>query len=544
MSAGGSPPLTLPSGEPAEPAARAGRSALLPAVQRAPRVGRTPAWRSVTYGPVSVISAKTAHAAWRSSDGVPARGLLRGIAVAVTLASALVFYALVTHGTLNPAYDQPQGGFASDFLLAQARALVHGHLYVLPAQIPGECWVYHNRCYGYFGLTASLLRVPLLPMVGDNGLTPVYMTAALTLALGSALAICFRALANVPRNSVVAVLGVALAVSLGPASVLVAIARPAMYEETIAWAVGFGLFGVYCFLRWWSDRSRGWAALLVVSLTLGANARPTIIALAVVLAAGIVVDAVLERRGVRQMWPAVLLAAAVALGPAVTCLGVYWLKFHALVPSFLLDEQVSGPNASPYRLALRHVDHNKLTGLQFVPTNLLGYLRPDSLTFDSGFPFVNYRFGPGLRFPTLIGIPPGSILPERVSGLPDDMPLACVVIIAGLAYAILAAPRRRLALRASAVTVARSPMAYCIAGTAASPFVTLMLCGISNRYLADFYPLIVVAVSAAAPLLFRSAARLSGRSAYVLVGGVTLAIAWSLLVNLGLEYQDWWHAAV
>ncbi len=479
-------------------------------------------------------------------EAVSDRGLPSGIAVWVTLVSALVFYTLTSHATFNPFYDQPQAGFAGSFFLSQAQVLVHGHLAVSPAQLPGECWVYRGRCYAYYGLTPSLLRVPFLPLLNaeNSSASPVYMTVALALAVGSALAICFRALATVKRTRLVYFLGLALAVSLGPASVLAVLARPAMYEEAIAWGVGFGLLAIYCFLRWWSDHRRLWGTLLVVSLTLGANARPTILALAVMLAAGIAVDTLLARGEAGRKSATLLFAATVVALPVATALGVFWLKFHDFLPSMILNEEISGPGAVPSWLALRRVDHNSLSGLRFVPTALLAYLRPDSVAFSSAFPFVNFRFGTGLAGLHLLGLPPGSMLTEPWSTLTDDMPGSFVIVIAGTAGGIRAVWHQKPALRASATQLARSPLTYCVLGTAASCGITLTQCYITNRYLGDFFPLIVVLVSLAALPLLRATPRLSRRGAYVLVGGFTVLVVWSLLVNLGLEYQDWWHTTI
>jgi hypothetical protein len=203
-------------------------------------------------------------------------GLPRGIAIGVAVVSTLVFYALTTHGSFSPLYEQTTGPFAGHFFFAQAKSLVHGHLYVSPADLPGECFLYQGHCYGYFGLTPSLLRVPLLPILnGENrGLTSVYLTLALLLAIGSALAIASRVLADVPRTRLNRFLMGALAVSLGPASVIAMAARPAVFEEAIAWSVAFALFGIYCFLRWWNDGGRGWATLVVLSLVRASNGAP------------------------------------------------------------------------------------------------------------------------------------------------------------------------------------------------------------------------------------------------------------------------------
>lgn len=480
--------------------------------------------------------------AFPANAGSPGRevveGLPRLIPVAVTIGSALIFYLLATHGTLNPLYEQPQGGFAGRFFFAQAQAMVHGHLDVNPAQIPGECFISHGRCYGYEGLTPSLLRIPLLPLLNatNRAFTPVYMTLGLTLALGSALAILNRMISHVRETPLTMYLWFVVALGIGPASALVLVTRPALYEEPIVWSVAFVLFGIYCYLRWWSSPSSRWAVLLVLSLVLSTNARPTTLPLAVLLGAGIVVRALSARRDRRQVGGALLLAAIVAVLPVVTCLGTWWLKFHALFPNYLLNQQMA---TQPWWLAIRRVDHNQLQGLRYVPTTFLAYLRPDAIVFASSFPFVNFA-----GKVTYIGIPPGSMYLEPFSSLPDVMPLMFLVVIGSLGLGAVEARGKRIHPRAVFERVIRSPMTYCILGTAAACVVMFSNAFITDRYLVDCYPLLVIALAVAARFLGPRVSRLSGLAAVGVAGGVTVVLAWSLLVNMGLDYQYWWHTSI
>jgi hypothetical protein len=491
---------------------------------------------------VTAVTDAAAHASLHPRDDAAQRVLPRPLIVAVTLTSALVFYALATHGSFNPLYEQPQAGFAGRFFFAQAHSLVHGHLDIAPTELPYECFVYGGRCYGYQGLTPSLLRVPFLPLLDDvnRSFTPLYLSVALTLAVGAALGIASRTLMHVPRTPLTTFLAIALAVSLGPASVLVMVTRPAVYEEAIAWSVAFALLGIYCFLRWWSTPRRSWALLLVLSLVLSTNARPTTLPLGVALGAGIVVRAWLGRREPGRARQAVLFGTVVAILPIVTCLGVWWLKFNDPFPSLLLNAQIGGASPAPWWLAIRRVDHDSLAGVRFVPTALVAYLRPDGIALTSAFPFIDFRSGPA-ALPHFLGIPRGSLYVEPFSTVTDTMPLAVATVIAGLLYARHQARRRAAGLLRS---LAGAPMTYCILGTAASCGVMMSNAFITNRYLADWFPLIAVALPVAAGLLARPAAQLSRRGAVALAGGVTLLVASSLLVNLALDYRYWWHTAI
>jgi hypothetical protein len=466
------------------------------------------------------------------------------ISVFVVLGSALLFYAFTTHGTFNPAYQQIGPGFADNYFFAQANALLHGHLNVPPAAIPAECFVYHGRCYGYFGLTPSILRVPFLPLLNgaNNSYTPVFMTVALTLGVTSALGIAAHILRDVPRTRVTSVLWASIAVGIGPGSALLMLARPAVYEEAIAWAIAFGLVAVYLFLQWWSNPRRSWAVLLVISLTLSTNARPTTLPLGVLLGAGILVRSFTHPDRSRRCIRAVLLAGIVAILPVFAALGAWWLKFRTPVPSVLLDQQIGGPGAAPWWLAIRRLNHNHLQGVRFLPTALVAYLRPDDISLSSAFPFFNLRFGPlaGTRY---IGIPEGSMYVEPFSTITNDMPLAVLMLFAGAGYGVRVLRARTTVLRAEARSVLESPLTYCLLGTAAAACVMLSSGWLTNRYVGDLFPFSAIFIAVMARFLAPGVLRLSTGATIALSGFVIVVVTWALLYDVGIEYSTWWHMA-
>ena len=121
--------------------------------------------------------------------------LLDASLLSVLLFSSLVFYCVSTQGTLSPLHQQTlfggPGGPEGRFFLAQTQAMVHGRLWINSSQLPSDCFVAGGKCYGYFGITPSLLRLPFLPLLDhfNSGFTPVFITAGLTLATGSFLAL-------------------------------------------------------------------------------------------------------------------------------------------------------------------------------------------------------------------------------------------------------------------------------------------------------------------------------------------------------------------
>ncbi len=479
---------------------------------------------------------RRARSSWRRMR------LMDALFVGVVAGSAIAFYGMTTHGTWNPLYERPE--FSGRFYLAQARAIVNGHLWVNRSQLPGECFVHAGRCYGYFGLTPSLIRLPFLLLLdaANKALTPVFVTAALTLATGSAVGILRRLLATVKTRTSTDLVVAVLAVGLGPASVLGILTRPAVYEEAIAWAVAFMALGGYCFLRWWEEPRRLWIVLLVVSLVLSANSRPTGLPFAAVVGVGVAWRLWRVRGTEAVSWSRVTLTAALVVAlPIVTAVGVFLVKFGQVNPSYLLHQQVGGPYPSPWWVTIRRIDHDQFQSLRFVPTTLLAYGRPDTVTFTSSFPWVAYRF-PGSVAGTahiayVAGLRPGSLYVDSTSSITAAMPLAFLAVLAALVVGIRERFRRGAR---TAVAWWSSWRTVLVVAAVASWALVLTSVGVLNRYLGDAYPMLALGEVLALAYLVPKAERW-GRLLRIGVMLVAVAgIGWQLLVNLGLEYRTWW----
>ncbi len=457
----------------------------------------------------------------------------------VTSGSAVLFYFLLTHGTWNPKFQQNQAGFAGNFYLAQASSMLHGTFAVTPTQLPDECWVVHNSCVGYFGITPSLIRMPFLPLLDaiNDALDPVFMTAALTLAVGSALAVLRFLLRRCSGVSFRWYVALPAAIALGPGSVLLTLARPAVYEEAIAWAVGFLCLSTYCMMRWWLALDRLWAVLLTVSLVLASCARPTALAASGVM--GIAAGVRIFSSGVFRLRTSRSLAAATVIGglPIIAGLGVFTLKFGTPFPSLLLNQQVGGPSADPNWIALRKANHGQLQGLRFVPTALLAYLRPDTLVFTREFPYVNYRF-PGFAMIKMIGLQPGSMYEAPVSSITDAMPLCILLGLFGLWQGLRPIATSGFQFIRAAL---RSSTLWCALALGASWYVTLSSIGLTNRYVSDVYPLTALVLSYGTASLVVSLSKVGRAWSYLVVAMMSFVAAASIGVNLALAYQGWWH---
>ena len=464
------------------------------------------------------------------------RDPLRTALIAVVAASAVVFYFFATHGTWLPTHELPAP--YSGFFTAQAQAMVHGHLDVSYQLLNGECYFHNLRCYGYYGLTPSLLRVPFLPLLDavHSSLSAVYSTIALTLTLGASLACLYRLIAA-PRTLRVRIGVVLVALALGPASVLVQLTRTAVFEEAIAWSIAFSCLGLYALLRWWDEMPPKWLALAVVCFVLSANSRPTGLVTGAVAGAGVCVHLLARRSGprgsCRKNW---MLAVALIILPAVTTVSIFELKFGAPTPNLLSDPGIM--QAWWWRDILA-TNGNQTVGLEFVPTALVAYLRPDSVLVSAAFPFVNFHysgFAPYARASYVL-LPVGGAYIEPVSSLTSDMPIPCLFVLCG---ALTALPRAGRALQR--LLRERNPGAVPILLLAAlaGSVITVTNVAITNRYVADLYPFMMLATGV---VFGRLASPLEGLHRPMWIGLVILGgigVAWGLVVNMGLQYRLIW----
>src|SRR5262249_39314575 len=169
----------------------------------------------------------------------------------------------------------------SHFFAAQADARLRGRLDVDPEQILGECFISDGRCYGYFGVTPSLLRLPLYVRGRwfRSGMTPIYLGLALLLAYWAALQLLQRSLIQfadpaLPRGLLLGYF-VATALALGPGSTLLFLARPAVYEEAAAWSVTFLMLALNSVWAWQSTGKRRSLIFAIVFGIAAANSKPT-----------------------------------------------------------------------------------------------------------------------------------------------------------------------------------------------------------------------------------------------------------------------------
>lgn len=453
--------------------------------------------------------------------------LSRRFVVAVSAAFGVFFFAVATKWTFDP---WAIGKFwPGHFFSAQADAILQGRLWVKRSQLPGECVFVDGRCVGYFGLAPSVVRLPLVRLVGveRSEMTGLFLALAATISLWSVLDLCRRVLARDGERTdrwAAGYLFVA-AVVLGPGGALLLVSDPYVYQEAILWSVAGVVVGTNLFWRWWTEgRDRQFVGAVVV-LVVAASARPAAAAVGVVLAVAVLARCVRRRRSTRH---ALAGAIALALLPGLVMVAGFAAKFGTLLPP---DDGYEGLRFKHVQEIVRNNGGEYGTSIRFIPTTAFAYVRPDTLRLSWAMPPVGFRFGhpsatsSAERITYLPPLAEDSINVEKTASITDVMPLAVMATL-GASVAILVRRRRRFEL-AILVALATMPVIVCANQT------------IASRYLGDFFPLVAVGTAFGATLLdpIRRMARPVRTTVLVVVMAlavVSVPVAWSLAT----EY-DW-----
>ena len=438
-------------------------------------------------------------------DGATRRAARIGTAIAV-----VAFVLLATGG--RPWELFARGPFTSDFYDAQAYALSRGHLDVDPQVASIEGFVVGGKTYLYYGIVPALARLPFAAFTDafDGRLVVLSMAAALAvgcLAAARLLQRARRALGiAVPARWWPWITG-GFAAAVGLSSPLLWLSsRALVYHEAELWGAALAILGFERVVAWWSTRrSRDlvWASV-VAALALSTRGSSGI---GPALALGGLAVVVAWRRAWRD---AGLVVVAAAVPVALYAL-VNALRFGTPF-SVPFDRQVLNDFSATRRAAMAD-NHDTLFGVKFLPTALVQYLRPDTVTPRALAPWLSWNG----RADVIGGVTFDTV--DRSASLPVTAPAFVVAAVVG----VVATIRRRLP--------ASWGMALLAAAAAVVP--TLTIAFIAQRYLADFVPVLVVGAAVGVPVVAAWVAD-SGRRRRVVVSVTAVLLVVGLTVNVGL----------
>ncbi|PTX92603.1 hypothetical protein [Opitutus sp. ER46] len=440
--------------------------------------------------------------------------------ICATVLATLVFTHVITAGTYQLFYPESFGTFY-DY---QALSLIHGRLDVAGEALSGEAFIYNGKCYGYFGPTPALLRIPFALLgVGFGLLSRPMMVLQFVACLAAVYAILCQAVrlrsGAAAWPSRFATLAFVLTAGLGSTLFFLS-SRAYIYHEAILCGAAFGLWACYGALRYLdAPASRWWITALICGV-LAVHARPPLGLYALVLI-GVVAamhlcfrrtkDAASARQPLKH-----LTVGALAVAGVLSFNGLSYLKFHTI-------------EGCPLRY---NVQYNatrlaRIDGKQFhlgnVPFGFDAYLGKLTLKTTKHFPYFATH---GLDSSTY---PSAKIdMTESMAGIPWAMPGLSALALLGL----FAWSRRSGALRfeVAAIWVAVLPTAFAMFAAIA----------VSHRYTGDFVPFLLCAAALGMAVVDRWAGITGRLTHWILLLLCTVSIAITAALTLSYQGEGVW----
>jgi hypothetical protein len=451
-------------------------------------------------------------------------------AASIAIALTAVPFVWILSSDWGPPTLFRQTFFENNYFDLQARAMLHGHLSLANGSLGIEGFVNRGRTYTYFGLFPSVLRMPILLVTNslDSKMTPSSMLLAwLFTGLFASLLlwrvrILLRGDCAMGRSEATAY-GILMASIMGGTIWMLLASVPYVFDEDIAWSICLTLASVFALLGV-VERPSYRRVLASGLFILCANFDRATTGWACVVAAGLISIWFLLGFGgqANRRWFLPVLATGVI--PLVLASALNYAKFGVPFGVPITDQVWSHVNAYRHRFLL--ANHNSEVGTEYVPTNVVTYFRPDSLSFSRVFPFITLPTSPPKAF--------GGVLFDklyRTASVPASTPLLFLLSIWGVVTAF-----RPRALG----QVARTRILLLATASAGA---ALMLWGyIGPRYLGDFVPFLVLGSAVGLADIFR---RLEGRRRRMRIGAVA-AIAvlalFSIAANIGMAVvpnEEW-----
>lgn len=412
-------------------------------------------------------------------------------------------------------------GTQAYFYDLQARAILHGHLWVPTGSLNFEGFINHGKTYTYFGIFPSLLRIPILFFTNqfDGRLTVAFIILAYLLSAAIITAIIWRLRIMLHGDSALGraeavAYGLLVGALTGGSIFMNLISDPRVYEDDIAWGIALGLLCLFALLGLIEKITNRRLLLLLVALFSAAMNRGSVgdaciggtVLLGLWLGFG---------RGEQRNRRAAVTVVAIGAFCAACVMFINQVKFGNPF-NYDLHKQVWTAYA-PHRREFLRVNASPY-GPNFVMSNLWTLLRFDSFRLSWVFPFITLPLEPSAVF--------GHVyfdMTYPMLSLPDSMPapfilgtLGTLTVFWRRAHKSLV-PLRIVVLTGLAATVPVISYGY-----------------IGFRYLGDFVPF--VAISSSIGLVYwwprfwdrsRRWMRVSAGSLMVLL------LAWAVVVNVG-----------
>jgi hypothetical protein len=426
----------------------------------------------------------------------------------------LVPYLWVLFALWEPPslFRTTNGGYGENFYDLQARAMLHGHLYLPNGSIGLEAFLHNGHTYTYFDVFPSLLRIPVLLVTHslDGRLSALSILIAwlLTGLFTSLLVWRVRFLIRGPAilgRAETASLGVLMATVMGGSVLVFLAANPYAYSEDLAWSVAlttgsfFALLGVL--ERPSSGRVVASGVLVLASYLSHATTGLGCVIGALLVAAWFA----LGRDGApnRGWW---LPMFAVGFVPLVIGCAINLAKF-----GLLFGLPTSGQiGAAAFGLA-----KYKYFSVSYLPTTLHAYLQPGGLKLDDVFPYITMP--PEVHSTSVVTTDP-------TASLPVSMPLLFILGVWGTVCALRPRPSGKL-----------SVMRLLLVAAALGGSVLMIWGAILERYLAEFLPFLILAGAVGFVDVWRRVERKRRRTRALVLGAMSILGLFSIAANFGIS---------
>jgi hypothetical protein len=444
------------------------------------------------------------------------------VAVSLGVVVVTVPYLWVLWDLWNGTVDPLRGVPYDNFYDLQARGMFHGHLWLPPNKMGIEAFIHAGHQFTYFGLFPSILRMPVLLFTSsfDGRLTaPSLLLAWLATFLVTALLlwrlrVLIRGDSAVGRREAVSY-GLFMATVLGGSVLVYLAATPFIYSEDFAWSVPLtvgSLFALLGVLERPSGRRVAAAGVLLLATSL--NRTPA--GYACVIAAFLVATwFALGRGGASNRRWAVPVAGAGLVAFLANCVVTY-AKFGLPVGLPMADQVWASVNA--HRRYFLAANGGKAFSFSFLPSTLWAYFQPFGLRVSGIFPFITPPTAPAAA----LG---GAVLDQTypTGSIPATMPLLFLLSCWGVVTAFCKKGPGEVRLTR-----------IILFGGAAGAGGVLLWGYISERYMADFMPFLILAGGVGLIDVWRRLDGRTRRSRKLALGGILALAAYSVAANLAI----------
>jgi hypothetical protein len=402
--------------------------------------------------------------------------------------SVLIWTWFVTWGDWKLFEPEDFCGFYD----ALARSIIHGHLDVPRTAIGVEAFTFEGKTYGYFGIGPALLRIPLILIFPrmDGLWSRLLILIAASISLMCAYRIMrMVSLGTAANTRFQRLLHSLFILSAGVGSTTVfLVGRSYTYHEALMWSGAFALLFTCTILRYFSRPRGSLLALAGAFAFMSFHCRPTVglgALLAVTALAAILIWRAITQPKAAQSFlglgpvaaPArhALIATIIVAITLGTYFGVNYAKFRTFdaVPLRYYDFYAEFPK----RLK---ATEGKQIHLKNIPTGLATYFGVHGVRLKNKFPWFYME-----EEATFIGSPANDVI-ESFSTVPVSMPALMLLGVIGSAALISSSDEK--------LHRARLPALSLFLGGA----IVLATVGITERYLHDFYPALIICAAAGA----------------------------------------------